>query len=189
MTQTPDTRHEIKTLLRLIAPDALDVELVPLASVEKAEFLFFWATIFLTTWGTVFGTWLSLVTVDFPNKPVVHILLAALAFLTLLVVAFSKAGFQARSSARKRVSSTTSAARPSFPERMDRTIKKLLTLLPAEFTEAQFLELVDKLDEEPRDGSVGSTLFERMQVTGVIAKVEGSIDPVRYMAATEMPKG
>ena len=182
MTQTPDTRHEIKTLLRLIAPDAVDVELVPLSSVEKAEFLFFWTTIFLTVWGTVFGTWLSLVTVDFPNRPVMHILLATLAFLTVLVIAFSIAGFQARSSARKRVSSTASAARPSFPERMDRTIKKLLTLLPAEFTEAQFLDLVDKFDDEPRDGSVGTTLFERMKVTGAVIKVEGTHDPARYKA-------
>jgi hypothetical protein len=189
MTQASDTRHEIKTLLRLIAPETVDVELVPLASVEKAEFLFFWATIFLTAWGTVFGTWLSLVVVDFPNKPVANLLLAVLAFLTLLVIAFSRAGFQARSTARKRVSSASSAAKPSFSERMDRTIKKLLTLLPAEFTEAQFLELVNKFDDEPRDGSLGTTLFERMQVTRVIVKVEGSNDPIKYKAATERPQG
>jgi hypothetical protein len=173
----------------LIAPETVDVELVPLASVERAEFLFFWATFFLTAWGTVFGTWLSLVTVDFPNKPVVHLLLAALVFLTVLVISFSSAGFQARSSARKRVSSTTSAAKPSFPDTMDRTIKKLLTLLPAEFTEAQFLELVDKFDDEPRDGSVGVTLFHRMQVSGALTEVEGSNNPIRYKAATVVLKG
>ena len=72
--------HEVGTLLRLIAPDSVEVELVPLAAIEKAEFVFFWATIFLTVWGTVLGTWLSLVTVEHDNQPVRNLLLAVLFF-------------------------------------------------------------------------------------------------------------
>jgi len=58
----------------------VEVELVPLAAIEKAEFVFFWATTFLTVWGTVLGTWLSLVTVEHDNQPVRNLLLAVLFF-------------------------------------------------------------------------------------------------------------
>jgi hypothetical protein len=173
--------HEIGTLLRLIAPEAVEVELVPLASIEKAEFLFFWATIFLTVWGTVLGTWLSLITVKYDNPPVVNILLAVLAFLSLLVLVFTWSGFSVRR--RTRQSARLTAAQPRklpMPDRMDNVIVKLIEMLTPEFTEADFKRLVDRFDNNGNDVALQAVLFDRLVATGKAEAVEGTSDPIKY---------
>jgi hypothetical protein len=163
--------HEVSTLLKLIAPEEVEVELIPLSTVEKAEFLFFWATIFLTVWGTVLGTWLSLIVVKYENQPVTYLLLAVLIFMSILVTAFSIIGFKARSSARK-------AARPSkgpavpLPERMDSVIDRILAGLPEKFAEKQFKDVVNQLDNNDNDQAFQSIIFDRLIATKKATEVE-----------------
>jgi hypothetical protein len=191
MSQPNDPRQEIKTLLRLIAPQVVDVELVPLASVEKAEFLFFWTTIFLTAWGTVFGTYLSLVVISFGNQPVILLLLVALIFLSVLVLVFSFTGFRARTNARKQVSPQVQAIGEASPVvQMDRINRTLLALLPDEFTREEFVAVVDPFDDEPRDGAVAQLLLNRLLVSKLVSTVDPEVNPDTFrkqVTATVQP--
>jgi hypothetical protein len=176
--------HEVGTLLRLIAPGSVEVELVPLAAIEKAEFLFFWATIFLTVWGTVLGTWLSLVTVEHDNQPVRNLLLAVLFFLSVLVFAFTRSGFRVRSTTRQ--SARFNALRPRklpIAERMDRFNSGLLDTLQPEFTEAEFKDLVNGVDDDDDDIALQTVLFDRMVASGAAVAIDGTSEPKKFRRA------
>ena len=176
--------HEVGTLLRLIAPDAVEVELVPLAAIEKAEFLFFWSTIFLTVWGTVLGTWLSLVTVEYDNQPVRNLLLAAWVFLSVLVFAFTWSGFRVRGTTRQ--SARLNALRPRklpIPERMDGFNSGLLDILQSEFTEAEFKNLVNGFDDHDNDIALQTVLFDRMVASGAAIAIDGTSEPKKFRRA------
>lgn len=187
MTNPKEQSHEIGTLLRLIAPEAVEVELVPLAVIEKAEFLFFWSTIFLTVWGALLGTWLSLTAIKYENQPVLYLLLVALIFITALVFAFTYAGFKARNKARQTARSIQ--ARPGklpMPEKMDRVVTFVVNILADEFTEEDFKKLVDRLDEGNNDIAFQTVLFDRAIASKAVIPVDESKKPSTYQSAKKM---
>lgn len=179
--------HEIGTLLRLVAPEAVEVELVPLSSIEKAEFLFFWSAIFLTVWGTVLGTWLSLISVRYDNEPVIKILLAVLIFLSILVLAFTYSGFRVRSvtrqSARRDGPRTLT---PPVSGRMDRVISSFLEMLKSEFTETDFKNLVNTFDDSENDVVLQRVLFDHMIASGAAVAVDANTKPIFYRKNPEL---
>jgi len=181
MNNNVEDRKHISTLLKLVAPDSVEVELVPLSSIEKVEFLFFWVTIFLTVLGTVLGTYLSLTLTAYDNKPVVLFLEIALGFLTILVVSFSITAFVVRSKSRKKVKTEAPTA---SGEKADRIIRFIVDVLPDKFTEEEFKALINKLDDGENDEKFQGYMFSRAVSRKLIVEIDGHDDKKTFAKAS-----
>lgn len=182
-TNDTEDRKHISTLLKLIAPDSVEVELVPLSSIEKVEFLFFWVTIFLTVWGTVLGTYLSLITTDFNNKPVILLLEVCLGFLSILVIAFSITAFNVRAKSRRKAK--TEPQTPDSSEKADRIIRFIANGLPDQFSEIEFKALVNEFDDRDNDTDLQHYLFTRAINRKLIKEYSGNGGEKKYRRASE----
>ena len=86
MSKKTSQKHDFETLINLLAPKELDIQLIPLEYVEKTEFLFYWCSIFLAITTSLFGSLVSLIAVGYINKPLI-ILLAV--FMIIFLIIFS----------------------------------------------------------------------------------------------------
>jgi cbb3-type cytochrome oxidase subunit 3 len=148
------SNDKLSTILKLIAPETVEVELVPLATIEKAEFLYFWVSIFLSVWSALFGTWISLVITNHQNHQVVTVIGSFLIFLTLVVIAFGWLAFRTRSKARKNIRNELSSPKDevhSKIERIKRVFLHVALTLPEKFEKSEFYDAIRKFDDE-KDG-------------------------------------
>ena len=65
---------DVQTIMKLIVPKEVGVTLVPLDSMEKIESTKFWEQMFFGIFTALLGSFISLVTTDFNNLPVIYLI-------------------------------------------------------------------------------------------------------------------
>lgn len=93
--------HDIQTVVNLIAPKEVGVTLVPLESLENVESSRFWASLFLSLFGTIFGAELSLLITAHSNTPVLWLLLVFSVIFLILFICFSVRAYRQNKKARQ----------------------------------------------------------------------------------------
>ena len=88
--------QDIQTLVKLYAPREVGVTLVPYQAVEKAEYLLFWACVFLGILTAFLGSLISLVVINYGNNAVVWLLAIVTFLLFVFFIAFAIRGFRER---------------------------------------------------------------------------------------------
>ncbi|ALM70798.1 hypothetical protein [Vibrio vulnificus] len=143
--------EKLNTILKLVAPESVEVELVPLSTIEKSEFLYFWVTIFLSVWSALFGTWLSLLITDHQNKQVITVIGIFIIFITLVVVAFAYFAFKTRSTVRKNANNRINSVVENQIDkvaRLKRVATSIAIALPEKFEKKDFYALMKTIDED-----------------------------------------
>jgi hypothetical protein len=97
----PSSKLDIQTVVKLLAPRELGVELVPLSQIEQAESSTLWASIFFGVFCSLLGSVISLHTTAFTNTPVLYILWLFLIAFGALTIAFYVKGHKEKQKARR----------------------------------------------------------------------------------------
>lgn len=90
----------VRTIVQLYAPRVVDVTLFPIETIEKAEYLLFWASLFLSISTAIFGALMSLIAVDYHNIGLIIVLAVFTLLLAIFFLLFAKQGFAERRKAR-----------------------------------------------------------------------------------------
>jgi len=122
---TNSQKFDVHTDVRLFAPKEMGVELVPLQDIEGAEFALFWAAVFLSVASSAFGAFISLITTNFQNQPVVYLLGIFCIVFFALFMGFSASGLKKRKRARGH-SQTPEAVSTMQEEKAASTRERLL---------------------------------------------------------------
>lgn len=91
---------DVQTIVQLYAPKVVGVTLVPIETIDKAEWLLFWASVFLSIFAAFLGALMSLIAIDYENIGVIIVLAICTFLLLVLCSVFAQRGFSERGKAR-----------------------------------------------------------------------------------------